>query len=132
MDWPPWIETVTWVSHVFMIFNSSVNFYIYCAKHFHSVRQIRFLHSGGGGGGGGDEETNNQTTIAAPRKNSEARNGAGSSNRSFGCSTVTTTILVKEDQGMIEMSSLLNQADTIATSEARIETSSFVNEDGQS
>ena len=33
-EWPPWVESVTHISHFLMVFNSSVNFYIYCFKHF--------------------------------------------------------------------------------------------------
>lgn len=32
-EWPPWIESVTHISHFLMVLNSSVNFYIYCGKH---------------------------------------------------------------------------------------------------
>ena len=35
--WPPWIETLTNVSHLLTVFNSSVNFYIYFAKHYQSI-----------------------------------------------------------------------------------------------
>ena len=31
--WPPWVESVTHISHFLMTLNSSVNFYVYCAKH---------------------------------------------------------------------------------------------------
>ena len=31
--WPSWIESTTHVAHFLMSFNSSVNFYVYCAKH---------------------------------------------------------------------------------------------------
>ena len=33
-DWPPWIESLTHISHFLTTLNSSVNFYIYCFKHF--------------------------------------------------------------------------------------------------
>ena len=33
-DWPTWIESLTHISHFLTTFNSSVNFYIYCFKHF--------------------------------------------------------------------------------------------------
>ena len=32
-QWPAWIESTTHVAHFLMSFNSSVNFYVYCAKH---------------------------------------------------------------------------------------------------
>ena len=32
-NWPSWIESTTHVAHFLMSFNSSVNFYVYCAKH---------------------------------------------------------------------------------------------------
>ena len=32
-QWPSWIESTTHVAHFLMSFNSSVNFYVYCAKH---------------------------------------------------------------------------------------------------
>ncbi len=32
--WPPWVESVTHISHFLMTVNSSVNFYIYCVKHY--------------------------------------------------------------------------------------------------
>ena len=32
--WPPWVESVTHISHFLTTFNSSVNFYIYIFKHF--------------------------------------------------------------------------------------------------
>ncbi|XP_040579725.1 FMRFamide receptor [Lepeophtheirus salmonis] len=35
--WPHWIETITNVSHLLTTFNSSVNFYIYFAKHYKSI-----------------------------------------------------------------------------------------------
>ena len=35
--WPPWIETLTNISHLLTVFNSSVNFYIYFAKHYQSI-----------------------------------------------------------------------------------------------
>ncbi len=44
-EWPPWVESVTHISHFLMTFNSSVNFYIYCAKH---QRFARALLSGRG------------------------------------------------------------------------------------
>ena len=33
-DWPSWIESLTHISHFLTTLNSSVNFYIYCFKHF--------------------------------------------------------------------------------------------------
>ena len=33
-DWPTWIESLTHISHFLTTLNSSVNFYIYCFKHF--------------------------------------------------------------------------------------------------
>ena len=35
-DWPIWIESLTHISHFLTTLNSSVNFYIYCFKHFSS------------------------------------------------------------------------------------------------
>ena len=32
--WPHWIESITHVAHFLMSLNSSVNFYVYCVKHF--------------------------------------------------------------------------------------------------
>jgi len=32
--WPTWVEAVTHISHFLTTFNSSVNFYVYCFKHF--------------------------------------------------------------------------------------------------
>lgn len=32
--WPSWIESTTHVAHFLMSLNSSVNFYVYCVKHF--------------------------------------------------------------------------------------------------
>ena len=42
-EWPPWVESVTHISHFLMVVNSSVNFYIYCIKHFN------FWPAAGGG-----------------------------------------------------------------------------------
>ena len=39
--WPSWIETVTHFSHLLTTFNSSVNFYIYFAKHWRSILGIQ-------------------------------------------------------------------------------------------
>ena len=33
-QWPSWIESTTHVAHSLMSLNSSVNFYVYCVKHF--------------------------------------------------------------------------------------------------
>ncbi len=33
VSWPDWLETITHFSHLLMVFNSSVNFYIYLVKH---------------------------------------------------------------------------------------------------
>ena len=33
-EWPTWIESTTHVAHSLMSLNSSVNFYVYCVKHF--------------------------------------------------------------------------------------------------
>ena len=33
-SWPPWVESVTHISHFLTTLNSSVNFYVYCLKHF--------------------------------------------------------------------------------------------------
>ena len=32
--WPTWIESLTHISHFLTTLNSSVNFYVYCFKHF--------------------------------------------------------------------------------------------------
>lgn len=32
--WPAWVESVTHISHFLMTVNSSVNFYVYCVKHY--------------------------------------------------------------------------------------------------
>jgi len=37
LDWPEWIELVTHISHLMTVFNSSVNFYIYFAKHWRII-----------------------------------------------------------------------------------------------
>ena len=37
LHWPPWIELVTHISHLMTVFNSSVNFYIYFAKHWRII-----------------------------------------------------------------------------------------------
>lgn len=34
LSWPLWVECITHVSHFVVTLNSSVNFYIYCVKHF--------------------------------------------------------------------------------------------------
>lgn len=33
-QWPSWVESTTHVAHFLMSVNSSVNFYVYCVKHF--------------------------------------------------------------------------------------------------
>ena len=33
-SWPSWVESTTHVAHSLMSLNSSVNFYVYCVKHF--------------------------------------------------------------------------------------------------
>ena len=103
--WPPWVESVTHVSHFLMTVNCSVNFYIYCFKHYAGGR-LRWLlpcccfclccakHDGGsagagagGGGAGADSGANaltavteevNLTTVGNAGENDEAigRNGA--------------------------------------------------------
>jgi hypothetical protein len=35
--WPPWVESVTHISHFLTTLNSSVNFYVYCFKHFNVI-----------------------------------------------------------------------------------------------
>ena len=40
--WPPWVESTTHISHFLMTVNSSVNFYIYCFKHYAGGR-LRWL-----------------------------------------------------------------------------------------
>jgi len=35
--WPTWVEAVTHISHFLTTFNSSVNFYVYCFKHFNVI-----------------------------------------------------------------------------------------------
>jgi hypothetical protein len=40
IQWPTWIETLTNISHLLTAFNSSVNFYIYLAKHWRSILGI--------------------------------------------------------------------------------------------
>lgn len=39
-EWPPWVESTTHISHFLFTFNSSVNFYIYCVKHFKLVSRL--------------------------------------------------------------------------------------------
>ena len=39
--WPSWIEITTQFSHLLTVFNSSVNFYIYFAKHWRSILGIQ-------------------------------------------------------------------------------------------
>jgi len=34
LEWPDWVSSVTQISHLLTVFNSSVNFYIYQAKHY--------------------------------------------------------------------------------------------------
>ena len=34
VEWPPWVESMTGISHFLTVLNSSVNFYIYCATHY--------------------------------------------------------------------------------------------------
>ena len=38
MSWPLWVEYLTNISHLTTTINSSVNFYIYIAKHRHKQR----------------------------------------------------------------------------------------------
>jgi hypothetical protein len=42
--WPSWVQYVTHLSHLFTVFNSSVNFFIYLLKHpslfFKAVRSV--------------------------------------------------------------------------------------------
>lgn len=45
-QWPTWIESTTHVAHFLMSFNSSVNFYVYCVKHF----KCKIFHRGGHSG----------------------------------------------------------------------------------
>ena len=40
ITWPDWIEVLTNVSHLMTTFNSSVNFYIYFAKHWRIILGI--------------------------------------------------------------------------------------------
>ena len=40
-DWPPWIESLTHIAHFAMSVNSSVNFYVYCFKHFRKCAFFR-------------------------------------------------------------------------------------------
>ena len=53
--WPPWIEVASNLSHLLTVFNSSVNFYIYLAKHptilpcCRRVLRARGRHASGGG-----------------------------------------------------------------------------------
>ena len=49
-DWPPWIESLTHISHFLTTLNSSVNFYIYCFKHFsksswNSIYRCNFIYT---------------------------------------------------------------------------------------
>ena len=37
--WPTWIESITHVAHFALGLNSSVNFYVYCIKHFGVCRK---------------------------------------------------------------------------------------------
>lgn len=41
LEWASWVEYVTHASHVSLAFNSSVNFYIYFAKHWRSILGIQ-------------------------------------------------------------------------------------------
>ena len=41
--WPHFVEIFTNVSHLFLVFNSSVNFYIYLVKHPKILRSLRSL-----------------------------------------------------------------------------------------
>ena len=42
--WPSWIESTSHVAHFLMSFNSSVNFYVYCMKHFRICRHKSHHH----------------------------------------------------------------------------------------
>ena len=37
ISWPTWVEIMTNISHLLTCFNSSVNFYIYLAKHYKNI-----------------------------------------------------------------------------------------------
>ena len=39
-DWPNWIKIITHFSHLALVFNSSVNFYIYLGKHWRTIFNI--------------------------------------------------------------------------------------------
>ena len=39
-DWPDWIKITTDFSHLALVFNSSVNFYIYLGKHWRTIFNI--------------------------------------------------------------------------------------------
>ena len=45
IHWPSWIESITHISHFLTVFNSSVNFYIYCLTHYGVPSKICFLHN---------------------------------------------------------------------------------------
>lgn len=34
IEWPVWVESITYVAHFLTVLNSSVNFYIYCTTHY--------------------------------------------------------------------------------------------------
>ena len=36
-QWPVWVEVTSQVSHLLLVFNSSVNFFIYLGKHWTNV-----------------------------------------------------------------------------------------------
>ena len=43
LDWPPWLNYVTCISHLLTTLNSSVNFYIYFLKHYRGRIFTRIL-----------------------------------------------------------------------------------------
>ena len=49
--WPTWIESITHLAHFALGLNSSVNFYVYCIKHFGVCRKRDQSSSPNHGGG---------------------------------------------------------------------------------
>ncbi|XP_023324659.1 uncharacterized protein LOC111698538 [Eurytemora carolleeae] len=43
IDWPPWIQNITSLSHLLTVFSSSVNFYIYAYKQCNSPEENEIL-----------------------------------------------------------------------------------------
>ncbi len=96
--WPPWVESVTHVSHFLMTVNSSVNFYIYYFKH-HAGGRLRWLlpcccfciccgsHDGGAGGAGGS----GAAAAAAAAHQHHLLSAGGGGGGGSALTTMTTT-----------------------------------------